>query len=173
MTGLLVDVQLEVLVIVHEAPPGLVHGQVQRVRLVEEVGVLTVTHGGLHLDHLAAHLIPDGVDVGELALAASLSQPRLHCPRCGLEIVVGDLKISKVGKCRVLWQWSVHSELDLLGVGIQTVSNVHSDLQSDGRDESVDLILKVRAVVDDVDVGMTDPGLGGEPVPVPGLVQGL
>lgn len=173
MTWLLVDVQLEVLVVVHEAPPGLVHRQVQRVRLVKEVGVLAVAHWGLHLDHLAAHLVTDGVDVGELALAASLSQPRLHGPRRCLEIVVGDLEISKVWKCRILRQWSVYGELYFFGVGIQTITDVHSNLERNSRDESVDLVLKVRAVVDDVYIWVADPSLCGESVPLPGLVQSL
>ena len=87
--------------------------------------------------------------------------------------MVGDLKISKVGKCRILWQWSVYGELDLFGVGIQTISDVHSDLERHSGDESVDLVLKVRAVVDDVDIGVADPSLCCESVPLPGLVQSL
>jgi len=75
VTGLLVDVQLEVLVVVHEAPPGLVDGEVARVLLVEEVGVLPVVDGRLDLDDLAAHLLPDGVDVGELAPRCSTPPP--------------------------------------------------------------------------------------------------
>ena len=58
-----VHVQLEVLGVVHEAAAGLLHGEVQWVGLVEEVGVLPVAHRGLHLDHLPAHLLPDRVDI--------------------------------------------------------------------------------------------------------------
>ena len=91
VAGLLVDVQLEVLVVVHEAPPGLVDGEVARVLLVEEVGVLPVVDGRLHLDDLAAHLFPDGVDVGELTQPASLPQPALHSSAGSLQVVVSDL----------------------------------------------------------------------------------
>ena len=44
MAGLLVDVKLEVLVVVHEAAPGLVDGQMQRVL---EMEVMARLHGVL------------------------------------------------------------------------------------------------------------------------------
>ena len=40
------------------------------------------------------------------------------------------LKISKIGKCRILWQRSVDGKLDLLGIHTETVANINSDLQS-------------------------------------------
>ena len=92
MAGLLVDVQLEVLVVIHEASSGLVDGEVAGVLLVQEVGVLPVVDGRLDLDDLAPDLFPDGVDVGELAQPASFPQPALHGPASSLEVVVGHLQ---------------------------------------------------------------------------------
>ena len=56
MTRLLVDVQLEVLVVVEEAAPDLVDGEVEGVLLVQQVGVVPVGQRGLHLNHLPGHL---------------------------------------------------------------------------------------------------------------------
>ena len=72
---------------------------------------------------------------------------------------MSDLEISEVGKCRIFGQWSVDGKLDFLGVDAQTVADVDADLERHGGDQSVDLRLEVGAVVDDVDVGVTDPGL--------------
>ena len=52
----LVVVYLEVLVVVEEAPPDLVDGEVERVLLVEQVGVVPVGQRGLNLNHLPGHL---------------------------------------------------------------------------------------------------------------------
>ena len=72
---------------------------------------------------------------------------------------MSDLEISEVGKCRIFGQWSVDGKLDLLGVDAQTVADVDADLERHGGDQSVDLRLEVGAVVDDIDVGVADPGL--------------
>ena len=72
---------------------------------------------------------------------------------------MSDLEISEVGKCRIFGQWSVDGKLDLLGIDAQTVADVDADLERHGGDQSVDLRLEVGAVVDDVDVGVADPGL--------------
>ena len=72
---------------------------------------------------------------------------------------MGNLEISEVGKCRIFGQWSVDGKLDLLGVDAQTVADVDADLERHGGDQPVDLRLEVGAVVDDVDVGVADPGL--------------
>ncbi len=76
-----VDVQLEVLALVEEAPPGLVDGGVAGVLLGEQVPVLPVVDGRLDLDDLALDRLPDGVRVAPAALAASLAQARLHHAR--------------------------------------------------------------------------------------------
>ena len=73
--------------------------------------------------------------------------------------MMSDLEISEVGKCRIFGQWSVDGKLDLLGVDAQTVADVDADLERHGGDQSVDLRLEVGAVVDDIDVGVADPGL--------------
>ena len=93
VAGLFVYVQLEVLVVIHETSPRLVHCEVSGVLLVEEVGVLPVVDGSLHLDDLPPDLLPDGVDVGELAQPAALPQSALHGPAGGLQVVVGHLQI--------------------------------------------------------------------------------
>merc|ERR1719410_357729 len=72
MARLLVDVQLEILVVVHEAPADLVYRQVERVLLINQVGVVAMGERGLHLDHLTSHLFADGVDVRVFALPPSL-----------------------------------------------------------------------------------------------------
>ena len=54
--GLLVDVQLKVLVLVHEAPPRLEDGKVVGVLLREQVGVVAVRELRLDLDRLEADL---------------------------------------------------------------------------------------------------------------------
>lgn len=72
---------------------------------------------------------------------------------------MSDLEISEVGKCRIFGQWSVDGKLDLLGIDAQTVADVDADLERHGGDQSVDLRLEVGAVVDDIDVGVADPGL--------------
>merc|ERR550525_1717810 len=69
---LLVDVQLEILVVVHETPPDLVDGQMEGVLLIDQMRVVAVGEGGLHLDHLTSHLFPDGVDVRILPLSSPL-----------------------------------------------------------------------------------------------------
>ena len=75
MAGLLVDVQLEILVVVHETPTDLVDGQMKWILkekimegdfsrfvkgfchlLVDQVGVITMRERCLHLDHLTSHL---------------------------------------------------------------------------------------------------------------------
>ena len=86
---------------------------------------------------------------------------------------MSHLKISKIWKCRILWQWSVDGKLDLLGIDAETVSDIHSDLESNTADQAVDLGLEVGAVVDDVHVRVTYPGLGRSRVSLPGLVQPL
>ena len=75
MTRLLVDIQLEILVVVHETPTDLVDGQMKWILkekimegdfsrfvkgfchlLVDQVGVITMRERCLHLDHLTSHL---------------------------------------------------------------------------------------------------------------------
>ena len=70
---LLVDVQLEILVVVHETPTDLVDGQMEWILkeeimevdfflkgfshlLVDQVGVITMGERCLHLNHLTSHL---------------------------------------------------------------------------------------------------------------------
>ena len=173
MTWLLVDVQLIILVVVHETPPGLVHGQMKRICLVQQVGVFTVSDRSLDLNHLASNLLPDGVDVGVLALTASFSQPALHGSGGCLQVVMSDLEISEFGKCRIFWQWTVDGKFDFLGIDIETVSNIDTYLESHTRDQSVNLGLKVRIVVDDVNIGVTNPCFSSQSVPLSGLGRSL
>ena len=56
MRGLPVDVELEVLVLVHEAAARLEDGEVGGVLLREQVRVVAVRQLRLHLDRLQAHL---------------------------------------------------------------------------------------------------------------------
>ena len=56
MRGLPVDVELEVLVLVHEATARLEDGEVGGVLLREQVRVVAVRQLRLHLDRLQAHL---------------------------------------------------------------------------------------------------------------------
>ena len=78
MARLLVDVQLEVLVVVHEALLDLVYSEVEGTLLVQEVGVVTVCQGCLHLDHLAPVLLAYCVDVRILSKSSTLSKSTLH-----------------------------------------------------------------------------------------------
>jgi hypothetical protein len=58
VAGFTVDVQLEVLVHVEKASPGLVDQEVVRVLLRDQVGVVAVRDGGADLDDLARNLQP-------------------------------------------------------------------------------------------------------------------
>ena len=58
VAGLLVDVELKVLVLVHEAPPRLQDGKVAGVLLRDEVVVVAVRQLRLDLDGLEADLKP-------------------------------------------------------------------------------------------------------------------
>ena len=93
MTWFFVDIQLEILIVIHETSPRLVDRQVKGICLTQEVGVLTMADGSLDLNYLTSDLLllSDGVDVGVLSLATSFSQPTLHRSAGGLEIIVGDL----------------------------------------------------------------------------------
>lgn len=75
--------------------------------------------------------------------STSLPQPGLHGSAGGLEVMMGNLEISEVGKCRIFGQWSVDGKLDLLGVHTQTVADVDTDLERHGGDQPVDLRLEV------------------------------
>lgn len=70
MSGLAVNVKLEVLVVDEEAPTPLEDGKVRVVPLGQHVEVVPVSELGLDLHHLATHLGPsEGVDVGPVACA--------------------------------------------------------------------------------------------------------
>ena len=56
MAGFLVNVQLEILVLVEKASPGLVDQKVVRVLLRNQVRVVAVGDRGSNLDHLTRHL---------------------------------------------------------------------------------------------------------------------
>ena len=75
MTGFFVDIQLEILIVIHETSPRFVDRQMKGISLTKEVGVLSMTHGGFDLDDLASCLLllPDRVDVGVFSLATSFS----------------------------------------------------------------------------------------------------
>lgn len=80
VTGLLVHVQLEVLVVEQETSSGFVDGQVLGILLVQQIGVVAVVQGSLHLYHLTRNLFSDGVNVRPLPFPASLPESAL----CGL-----------------------------------------------------------------------------------------
>ena len=145
MTRLLVDVHLEVLVVVEEAPPDLVDGEVEGVLLIQQVGVVLVGQRGLHLNHLPGHLFPDGVDVGPLAHPAPLPQPALHGPAGCLEVVVQNLKVPEAGEEGVLGQGGVHHELHLPSVHLETIAHIYPHLDGHTADQTVDLCLKIAA----------------------------
>ena len=71
--GLPVDVELKVLVLVHEAPPRLEDGKVAGVLLREQVGVVAVRELSLDLDRLEADLKKR---IYELALLSQCSHIR-------------------------------------------------------------------------------------------------
>ena len=52
---------LEVLVVVEEAAPDLVDGEVERILLVQQVSVVSVGERGLHLNHLPGHLTQNSI----------------------------------------------------------------------------------------------------------------
>ena len=52
MTGILVDVELKVLVVVEEASPDLVHGEVVGVLLRQKIVVVSMRERRLYLDDL-------------------------------------------------------------------------------------------------------------------------
>lgn len=49
-------------------------------------------------------------------------------------------------------------ELAFLGVDVEPVAGVDADLLADAGDEAVHLLVEVGGVVDDVEVGVADPG---------------
>jgi hypothetical protein len=129
---LLVDVQLEVLVLVHEAPSRLVDGKVVLILLLQEqVRVVAVRELRLCLDGLVRNLLADGVRVRVLAVDAALSHPRLHHTRGRRKVVVDDFKVAEAGESVVAGQGAVHYVLDLLGVDRQAVADVKANRAGD------------------------------------------
>lgn len=57
MTGLLVNVQLEILIVENEAPPFLINGKVRIVLLGQQVNVVTVIYLCFNFDYLTSWLI--------------------------------------------------------------------------------------------------------------------
>ena len=108
MAWILVDIQLKVLIVVHEAPPDFVDckmlgvlehnlhqivskNKTQIYLLVQEVRVVPVSQGSFDLNHLATILLADGVDVRELSHSSTLSQSALHSSACSLKVMMSNL----------------------------------------------------------------------------------
>lgn len=57
MTGLFINVQLEILIVENEAPPLLINGKVRIVLLGQQVNVVTVVYLCFNFDYLTSRLI--------------------------------------------------------------------------------------------------------------------
>lgn len=92
MARLSVDVQLEILILVEETPPGLVDDVMKHVGLLQEVRIVPAGARSLDLNDLASDLLPDGMGVAPATVTASLSKTRLQHPGCSLQIIMADLE---------------------------------------------------------------------------------
>ena len=150
--GIYVD--LEGLVVVGQAISVLADAAEGGVRIHDQIQILVLGDPALKLDALIfAHSALSGLVVDIVALTASLAHPDFfHLVH--FEIGLDDLDLLAVGKriqhldIRILDE---EFALDLEGTGL-------TEEGRDLRDQALHLVLKVRRVVDDTQVGMPRPG---------------
>lgn len=96
MTGLFVNVQLEVLIVHEKAPSGLDDLEMSIICLIQQIIVIPGGHLSLHLHILAIRMgPPDRVDITPVTLLATFPQSSLHPSTRGLQVMVLNIEILK------------------------------------------------------------------------------
>lgn len=95
-----------------------------------------------------------------MVLLATFPQPDLRFAEIALQIVVYDVEVLESGEFRVRREGSLDEELAFLGVDVESVASIDAYFLAHAGDEAVHLLVEVCGVVDDVEVGVSDPGGG-------------
>lgn len=101
--------------------------------------------------------LPDSVNVGPMALLASLAQPDLRFGDVALQVVVDNVEILEGWELDIAHERRLDEELALLGVDVESVAGVDADFLADTRDEAVHFLIEVSGIVNDVEVRVANP----------------
>lgn len=98
------------------------------------------------------------MNVRPVTLLSSFPKPHLGFADITVQVIVNDVEVLKRRELRVWNEWALDKKLPFLRVDIETVAGVDADPLADTSYEAVDLLIKVRGVVDHIEVGVADPG---------------
>jgi len=93
-----------------------------------------------------------------MTVLPALSQARLDTLTARLQVVMHNIEVLKRWEALIDRQWSTDEELELPRGAQQTIAGVDAQLLADALNHPIDFRLEISGVVDDVKVGMSDPG---------------